>query len=174
MGKKTCSFLNLVLLRRQGSFLLKPCRGCSWTEATNLKRNPSQVSIDKYTIHWQKRTISFNVNQPYIDSLYHLKNRSANQEYEGEVKQAQRILTNMDSFYPSKFHESTVKIHGLRDPVWPGSTPKENPVFVPTQKTNTGPKLNVHTCADSLSLGQCQTLGRSAIKTHTPAWMNYL
>lgn len=66
--------------------------------------------------------------------MYHLKNRSANQEYEGELKQAQRISTNMDSFYPSKFHESTVKIHGLRDPVWPGSTPKENPVFSTTQK----------------------------------------
>ena len=169
-GEKTWSFLNLFLLRRQGSFLLKPCRGSSWTEATNPKRNPFQTSIDKYRIHWQKRAkTSFNVNQPYIDSLYHLKNRSGNQEYEGEVKQAQRISTNMDSFYPSNFHESTVKIHGLRDPVWPRQHPQGKPYFSSHTKTNTGPKLNVNnTCADSLSLGQCQTLGGLCSKKITP------
>lgn len=76
-GEKTCSFLNLFLLRRQGSFLLKPCRGCSWTEATNPKRNPSQTSIDKYTIHWQKRAKSFNAKVINLTSILCTTSKSA-------------------------------------------------------------------------------------------------
>ena len=79
IGKKV-QFLNLFLLRPKGQLFVKTLplrRFCSRTEASNPKRNSSQISIDKYTIHCLKTVKSFNVNQPfYRYFLYHLKTKN--------------------------------------------------------------------------------------------------
>ena len=176
MGKKREVFLNLFLLRRQGSFLLKPCRGLHELKqrTPNRIRFKHQLTSTEFIDRNERRHLSMLIN---LTSILCTTSKTAQATKNTKVKLSKHNESQptWTRFIPQIFTNRLWKFMAWETLFGPGSTPKENPIFLPTQKPT--PVQNWTWTTPALTRchwANAKPWAGSAVKNHTPAWMNYL